>query len=261
VTDFSCGLTSNSVDRLPVLSQRDRAVNGPRAPKRVGIMQPYLFAYLGYYQLIKAVDEYIVYDDVQYKKGGWINRNYLLMNGQRSMFTVRLRGASPNLIINQIEMADNFSRFIKTIASAYGRAPQYKPVQRLLSTICDFPSTNLALFVDNSLKEIANYLGIDTSFTCSSTLKKDNSLRGQEKILEICAQREASEYINAIGGRVLYDPDEFAKHNIRLKFLKPNLSSYRQFNNEFVPSLSIIDVLMFNSIETANEMLDDYELL
>jgi hypothetical protein len=236
-------------------------VNSARAPKRVGIMQPYLFAYLGYYQLIKMVDEYIVYDDVQYKKGGWINRNCLLINGQRRMFTIKLRSASPHLMINQVDLLDNFSRFMKTIASAYGRAPQYKRVHCLLSKICEFPSTNLALFIDNSQRMIGSYLGIDTFFIRSSTLTKNNSLKGQEKVLEICAQREASEYINAIGGQVLYDPDEFAKHNIRLQFLKPNLIPYKQFNNEFVPSLSIIDVLMFNSVETVNEMLDDYELL
>jgi hypothetical protein len=221
--------------------------------KRLGIMQPYLFPYLGYYQLINAVDEFI--------KGGWINRNNILNQGQKSLFTFPLVGASPNKLINEIEYADEFGKFQKTLAMAYGKAPYKAEVFAFMDKVCNFPDKNLARFNGNALMEVAAYLGMATTFIYSSTLKKDTSLRAQDKVLAICAELGAEQYINAIGGLELYSRDDFKNHGLELKFLRPELPEYNQRQAEFIPGLSIIDIMMFNTPDEIREMLGKYELV
>jgi len=229
--------------------------------KTLGIMQPYLFPYIGYFQLIKAVDEYVIYDDIQFIKGGWTNRNNILIQDQKSLFTVALEQASPNKLINEISYKDEFAKFQKTLAMAYARAPHKEAVLSLVDRVCAFPDKNLARFNGHSLQLVADYLGLDTKFVYSSDLHKDNSLRAQAKVLAICEELGAGRYINAIGGIELYDRAEFKRHGIELNFLQPDLSEYKQFSNAFVPGLSIIDVMMFNAPGKINSMLDQYELI
>lgn len=229
--------------------------------KTLGIMQPYLFPYLGYFQLIKLVDEYVVYDDVQFIKGGWINRNNILLNGERKLLSVRLRGASPNKRINEIEIADDFTRFVQTLEMAYAGAPYQADVMALIERIVAHEDRNLARFAEHSLRCTAEHLGLDTVFTVSSDLRKDDALRGQEKVLAICRELSADRYVNAIGGRELYHQADFSREGVELRFLRPTPSPYVQFRNDFVAGLSIIDVLMFNAPERVDEMLDQYELL
>jgi hypothetical protein len=228
---------------------------------KLGIMQPYLFPYIGYWQLIKEVDTYVVYDDVAYIVRGWINRNNLLVNGEKRLFTISLKTASPNKLINEIEILDDFTRFIKTIEHNYSKAPYYENVIKIILQISAFNKSNLALFITNSIRIICNYLNIKTNIVLSSSLKKDNSLKGKEKIISICKQLDADEYYNSIGGIELYKREDFINNNISLYFLKPELIPYKQFKNDFIPGLSIIDVMMFNSVETINGMLDDFELV
>lgn len=229
--------------------------------KKVGLMQPYLFPYLGYFQLLHAVDEYVIYDDVQFIKGGRINRNNILVNGEATRFTVSLKKASPNKLINQIEIHDDFNSFQSMLDKAYHGAPQKEIVSWLIRDICAYEDKNLANFTGNSIKKIADYLGIGTTLLYSSNLNKDNSLQGQDKVIDICEELGAGLYINAIGGQELYDKQTFKKHRIELKFLKPELRQYAQFNNDFIPYLSIIDIMMFNSPAEIREMLNDYELI
>jgi len=229
--------------------------------KRLAIMQPYLFPYLGYFQVMKAVDQYVIYDDVQYIKGGWINRNNLLMQGEKKLLSVRLLGASPNKLINEVEVDEDFAKMQKTISSYYARAPFLSEVSELLARICSYPDRNLARFIANSLAEICRYLNLDTELLMSSHLKKDITLKGQDKVLAICKVLSADIYINAIGGQSLYNRAEFQQHGVELKFLKTGPVIYRQTSNEFVPDLSIIDVMMFNSQEDVSLLLDRYELI
>lgn len=224
-------------------------------------MQPYLFPYIGYFQLLNAVDEYVIYDDVQYIKGGWINRNNLLIGGQKVLFTFQLNDASPNKLINEIEIKSDFTKFLKTVQMAYSKAPYKTPVCELLERICAYDDKNLARFIGNSIMEIAQYLSIDTKIIYSSELEKDNHLAAQDKIIAICQKLDADVYINAIGGRELYNKKTFTNNDIDLKFLQPNLQPYKQLKNDFIPGLSIIDVLMFNSSEEIKEMMNCYELI
>lgn len=230
--------------------------------KKIAIMQPYLFPYFGYFQMMKVVDEYVIYDDVQYIKGGWINRNNILIGSNKTLFTIILGGGgSPNKPINEMEIKDDFTKFLKTISMAYSRAPYKEPVYNLICKICAYEDKNLARFIGNSFKEITHYLGLQTKYIYSSDLKKNNQLKAQDKVIAICEELVADVYINAIGGQGLYDRETFKNHDIELKFLKTPLIQYKQFGGEFVPWLSIIDVMMFNSPEEINKMMDNYELI
>ena len=206
--------------------------------------------YIGYWQLIKAVDTYVVFDDVNYINKGWINRNRLLINGQDHLFTISLRNASQNRLINEIDIADDFSKLKKQIEFAYKKAPFFQSLVQLMGPIFDYPEKNLAEFLFNSIKIVCNYLDIKTNLVKSSNVEKNDSLHAESK-----------KYLNAIGGQSLYHRDVFQSNGVELNFLKSNLIPYKQFENDFIAGLSIIDVMMFNSVSKIRTMLDEYELI
>ena len=228
---------------------------------KLGIMQQYFMPYIGYWQLMAAVDTYVIYDDVNYIKKGWINRNNILVNNDKQIFTISLNGASQNKLINEITIADDFTKLRKTIHMAYHKAPYYNDVMALLDKIFSYQSSNLADFIANSIKLVCKYLDIQTKIIISSDIEKDNSLKGQDKILEICKLLKADTYYNAIGGQELYDKSVFFKENIKLCFLKSDIPEYSQYKNDFIPGLSIIDVLMFNNPLQVQQMLTNYTLV
>jgi hypothetical protein len=228
---------------------------------KLGIMQPYFLPYLGYWQLMKAVDKYVAYDDVAYIKGGWINRNNLLVSGEKKLFSIALKGASSHKLINEMEIGDDFRKFLNTIRTNYAKAPFFRDVFRLLERIIACNSRRLSEFIVHSFKEVLAYLQINAEILVSSELPKDCRLKGKEKVIHICNIMGADTYCNAIGGRDLYDKAEFASHGIDLKFLTTNLRPYSQFGGNFIPGLSILDVLMFNSPDQVKPMMDDYALV
>lgn len=227
----------------------------------LGIMQPYFMPYIGYWQLMAAVDKYVVYDDVNFIKRGWVNRNNILLNGEPYMFSVALSGASQNKLFNEIDIIDDFSKLKKTLHHSYNKAPYYEKTMRLLDEILEYPDKNLAHFLYHSFSVMLNYLDVQTELIMSSSVDKDNSLKGQDKILDICRVLQADIYINAIGGQELYNYDDFIKNRIELKFLKPNSITYHQYKNELVPNLSIIDLLMFNGKIETKQLLYEYTLI
>lgn len=224
-------------------------------------MQPYIFPYIGYFQLINSVDNFIVYDDVNFIKQGWVNRNRILLNGCPFLFTLHLINSSSFRLINQIYIGNNQMKLLKTFEQAYLRAPFYKQVSVLLKQILNFKEQNLAKFVLNSIKTICNYLDIKTRIIISSDIAKNNSLKAEMKVLSICKILNAEIYINAIGGTEFYSKEFFSNNGIKLYFLQTNEIIYKQFNNIFVPNLSIIDVLMFNSPENVQNQINNYELI
>lgn len=228
---------------------------------KLGIMQPYFLPYLGYWQLINAVDTYVVYDDVAYIKGGWINRNNFLVQGNSKLFTFSLDGASSYKLINEISVKDDFSNFRKMLQYNYTKAPFFNECMEIIETIISYDKSNLGKFLYNSIMVVSDYLNFNTKIILSSEIQKDNSLKGKDKVIHICKLFEADEYYNAIGGQELYDKKEFLQNNIKLSFVKTNMKPYKQFKNEFVPGLSILDILMFNSKEQVNELLLDYDLV
>ncbi len=229
--------------------------------KSIAIMQPYLFPYLGYFQLMQAADIFVILDDVNYINKGFINRNFILLNGQSYRITLALLGASQNKLINGITISNNAPRILKTIAVSYKKAPFFQEVFPILNSLFLHNEKNLARFIGHSLQILANTLALNTKFVYSSEINKDNTLKAQYKMIEICHQLKINTYLNAIGGMQLYDKMTFKNHRIDLFFIKSHLQKYMQFNNEFVPNLSIIDVLMFNQNEDIKKMLAHYELV
>lgn len=229
---------------------------------KLGIMQPYFMPYIGYFQLMKAVDKYVVYNDVNYIKGGWVARNNILVQGKKQLFTIQLQGASPNKRFEDIQILDNFKKLTKTLELNYSKAPYFSSTMSLMESIFSFSNKRLDLFIKHSFECVLSYLGVNTELILSSDIAKDNSLKGKDKVLEICNLLHADTYYNAIGGRGLYDKDEFANHGISLAFLKTKDSlRYNQFEgNDFIPNLSMIDILMFNTAEEINVLLDKYML-
>ncbi len=232
---------------------------------RVGIMQPYIFPYIGYFQTINTVDKYVIYDDIQFIKGGWINRNRLLINGKASMITLKIKKENFNLNINEKSLVDNFeyenNKFLKSIELAYSRAPYFGDMINVIRDILNYKEKNLSRFITNSIVKICNFLEINTEIIISSQLKKDKSLTGQEKVIHVNKILGSDTYINAIGGMELYSKAKFKEQEIDLFFIKIKEVKYKQFNGDFIPNLSIIDVLMFNSKEEVKRLLNEYELV
>jgi hypothetical protein len=231
----------------------------------IAIMQPYLFPYLGYFQLINAVQRFVIHDDVQYIKGGWINRNRILQNGNASMYTFSLKKASSYALINEREFSDHFlvekNRFLRVLYAAYKNAAYRDQVLSLVEDVLDIKETQISKGITLGLMKICDYLNIDTPFLISSEILKNNNTKGEERVLELNHSLSASIYINTIGGGKLYSKERFAHENIELRFLQTSPIQYKQFGNEFVPNLSIIDVLMFNPIDKVQSYLEDYMLI
>ena len=228
---------------------------------KLAIMQPYFFPYIGYFQLINAVDKFVIYDDVNYIKQGWINRNRILLDGKDHFLTLSLLNAGSYRLINEIEIGPNRHKLLKTIGQTYKKAPFFHEVFSLIEGILTCEENNLAFFLEISVRRIVAFLNIKTDLMVSSTIKKDAAKKGQDKVLEICEKMNAAVYVNAEGGQELYSKEIFNLKGIALKFIKSRPINYVQFNNEFVPGLSIIDVLMFNSKENVNKMLKSYDFL
>lgn len=224
-------------------------------------MQPYFFPYIGYFQLMNAVDIYVIADDLHFEKSSFIKRNYILEQKHSHIISLQLIGASQNKLINEIEVGNNKNKLLQEIERAYNKAPFFHDVFPLLQAILGNGEKNLAKFLSYSIKEIAHYLDIQTKFICSHDIEKDNHLRFDNRIMDICKVLKADKYINAIGGKELYDKDKFQKQGIQLSFLETNFITYKEFENDFIPNLSIIDVMMFNSKDEIKELLNRYELI
>lgn len=231
---------------------------------KVGIMQPYFLPYIGYWQLMNAVDTYVIYDDVNFIKGGWINRNRILVNGEPKYFNIPMLGASPYKSINEIGVNNDtklIEKKLRVIEGAYRNAPFYQDVYPIIKRILSCEKDNLADYITESFYIICDYLEITTKLIKSSSLEKDCSLRAQDKVLAICESLGATEYYNAIGGQELYSFNDFKKRGIELKFLKTDSIEYNQFNKGFQSNLSIIDVMMFNSKTQIRQLLQKYTLV
>lgn len=231
---------------------------------KLAIMQPYFIPYIGYFQLINAVDVFVVYDNIQFTKKGWFHRNRILVNGKDKMFSVPLKKDSDYLDVAQRELADSFDneskKIIRKIKASYQKAPYYKEVMPLVKECFQRGSGNLFDFIHTSLELLTQFLQIETKIIISSAIDIDHTLKSQDKVLAICKNLNADIYINAIGGQDLYVAEAFRNKGIELRFIKTKPVEYKQFDNEFVPWLSIIDVMMFNSKEEIIKMLGLYIL-
>ena len=231
---------------------------------KLAIMQPYFFPYLGYFQLINSVDTFILYDDVNYIKKGWINRNNILLNNKQHLINVPLIAASQNKLINEIEILKENKwklNLLKTIYQSYKTAPFFQPTYSIIEKTLYSNSETISELNTFAVREIIDYLDIKTQIKVNSTIDNNKELKGQTKILNICVNENATNYHNPIGGIELYDRLTFKQHGIDLFFMQNRLIDYPQFNSNFISGLSIIDVLMFNNKQEIQNMLTKYELL
>jgi len=231
---------------------------------RLAIMQPYYFPYIGYFQLIAAVDMFVVYDDIKYTKKGWINRNRMLQNGKDVMFTLPLKSDSDYLDVRERVLAADLNRdkLLNQFKGAYARAPYFAQAFPLIENIVRYEDANLFRFLYHSIARICEYVGITTEIKLSSSLMIDHDLKNQDRVIALCEAAGATSYVNAIGGVALYSKAMFREKNIDLKFIQSKPFEYPQFDNEFVPWLSIIDVMMFNPVDSIQTCIStNYELI
>lgn len=229
----------------------------------VAIMQPYFLPYIGYFQLIHAVDAFVVYDNIQYTKKGWINRNRMLVNHAPATFSVPVAKGSDYADIRDRQVAAAFDapRMVRQFAQAYRPAPYVDETMPLVEQVLGHPPSDLFTFVHASLLATCAHLGIDTPIRVSSTIDTDHTLRGDERVRAICHACEATRYINPIGGTDLYCADTFAADGLELAFLRSRPVEYPQLGGPFVPWLSIVDVLMFNGVDGTRRLLDEFDLV
>lgn len=229
-------------------------------------MQPYIFPYIGYFQMVKAVDKFVFYDDVNFIKQGWINRNRILINSSDFLFTVPLHKANSFCLIKDTLVNEKFydiwkRKFLRSVDQNYKSAPYFSDVYVLVQNVLETKCTSISQLAIESVITTSKYLELNTEFFISSERYENKDLERQDRLLDICKKENAAQYINALGGQELYTKESFREMGIKLNFIKTLPITYKQFNNEFVPWLSIIDVLMFNSVEEVNELLEKYELI
>ncbi|WP_394695520.1 WbqC family protein [Pseudoxanthomonas japonensis] len=226
--------------------------------RRLAIMQPYFFPYIGYFQLVAAVDRFVFYDDVAFMKQGWINRNRLLLSGRPSWFTLPVSGASSNRKINELSVqpGDVWRRkMLASVRQSYGRAPYFEQAYGLLAGILLSDECSLSALARRSVVDLSRYMGLETEFVVSSGRYGNEGMQGAERVLDICRRERATEYHNLPGGKALYSVEQFAAAGVELCFVEPNPMEYMQMEAPFKPFLSMLDVLMFNERSTLLPLL------
>lgn len=231
---------------------------------KTAIMQPYFFPYLGYWQLIQSVDQFVILDDVNYIKRGYINKNSILLNGKPHRFSISIEKPSQNRLISETNLsfpAEEREKLLKTFEMAYHKADHFHDAFPVIEQAVLFPEHRLVPFLQNALSVTMDYLGMDTRLLLASKEEKDESKKAQDKIIDLAKRLGTDTYINAIGGMELYDKETFRKNGIDLYFIQMNPHEYRQFGHPFVPNLSMIDIMMFNSKDEIRTLLNDYTLI
>ncbi|MBO6496913.1 MAG: WbqC family protein [Roseivirga sp.] len=230
----------------------------------IGIMQPYFCPYLGYFQLINKVDQFVIYDNIEYSRRGWFSRNRIAINDRANLFSIPLKRDSDYLHVNDRFLSDSSSKSIakilRRIENSYRHADYYSEIFPVVKSVFNCQNTNLFDYIQHSVVVWKNLLNINTPLIRSSELEIDHSLKAQNKVIAICKHLNASTYINPIGGTPLYDRKHFSEHGLNIKFLEMNPLKYNQQNERFISSLSVIDVLMHNGIDKTIELLSEYKL-
>ncbi|WP_256250268.1 WbqC family protein [Pseudomonas sp. NBRC 111143] len=215
-------------------------------------MQPYLFPYAGYFNLVGQVDKFVFYDDVNFIKGGWINRNRLLLSGDVRYFTVPLSGASPNLKINQVKLQPKAvwaRKLLEGIRQSYSKAPNFTACFDLLLEVFDGDFDDIGALARRSVVKSAERMGFGVEFVDSSGIYGNTELTAQDRVIDICVRENAHTYVNLPGGKALYSSEAFLEKGVELCFTRPELAPYPQFDKPFEPGLSIVDMMMFNDFE------------
>lgn len=229
------------------------------------IMQPYFFPYLGYFSLIKESDLFILFDTPQYIRHGWINRNQILNNhGKPFYIMVPLMKMKRETPINQMIIRNNENwqqKLFEQLKVYKNKAPFYHQVTEMLQNVFGKTTDSIVTLNYNAIKEVCSYLDITTPIKIFSEMELDiqDVHAADEWALNICEAIGATNYINPIGGLDFFDQKKYSERGIDIKFLKHLPVEYSQFENEFIPHLSILDVLMFNDPNKIQDLLGDFK--
>ena len=243
---------------------------------KLAIMQPYFMPYIGYFQAMAAVDKYLLYDKVAFIKKGWINRNRIYIQNVGTQFiTIPLKNKSSFTNISDVQIdntTDWRSKMLNLIYYNYKRSLFFDVVYPLMENSIKQSSELISEYNFVVLNQIATFLDINTPIElCTDPMYEgiekqlakydDSLLRKYDRIKFICQANNADNYINPIGGQDLYDKKVFAEHGIKLSFVQTEQFAYPQFAPEFIPNLSIIDVLMHNGKAGTKQLLNAYTLI
>lgn len=230
------------------------------------IMQPYFFPYVGYFSLIKNSDHWIVFDEISFMRKSWGSRNRMLQSSDETQWihapTIKQpRGTNySDIMIRNDE--DWKTKILSQLHFYRSKAPYYGEVTKLLNDIFGPEFERLSEFNVYAMFKVCEYLGIEFNHTMYSDLdlgiesvdySGEWALRIMEKIGE-------SKYTNMMSGHFLFHEKDWKDSNIELNFLDNEINEYKQ-HGEFVSNLSILDVMMWNSIESTNRIVDDYNIL
>jgi hypothetical protein len=234
---------------------------------KLAVMQPYFFPYLGYFSLIKHTDLFILLDITQYNQCGWISRNRILKPSDCWQYIkVPVRKHALKTRIKDILIQNNLpwrTRILAQLEHYRKKAPFYRIITSLLEELFSNDFKSVVDLDFKTLKGVCSYLGIQTPFRIFSEMNLliDTPNHPDEWALNTCKRiTGVTEYWNPPGGMNFYDRSKYKANNITLKFHQLNLENYSQNRSPFEPGLSVLDVMMFNSVETINRMLDNYEL-
>ena len=232
---------------------------------KIALMQPYFFPYIGYFQLIHAVDEFIIFDNAQYIRRGWINRNRVLNEHKESVYiNIPIQKAPRETKIKDIVIDNsNWEEIIYCQLNYYRKAPNYVFVMDFLKDCFNRHIPNLSELNTSLLKKVCHLIGIDTKITVlSERFPMLNEMNEADDWgIEVTNALNATTYINAIGGMEFYNQQKYRANGLDIQFIKTDLKPYKQLHDVFVPGLSIIDVMMFNQPEEIKEMLEIHELI
>lgn len=232
--------------------------------KSVAIIQPNFFPWIGYFEIIKKVDKFIILDDVHYTYKDWRNRNKINLSNKEHWINVPvIKRSTKNLIVN-VKIHDDFQadKFLKKITHAYNQSNHFNFAINILKTILEEQNyIYLCDLLNNSLKKICNLLNIKTEIILSSELKLENSIEKNKRLVKICKIVGADTYISGPGGLNYLNPNLFTDNSISLFIVKYKKQIDYIDNNKFkfLENLSIID-LLFHQGSNSYKFLKDVDL-
>lgn len=229
----------------------------------IAIMQPYFFPYIGYWQLMNYVDVFVIYDIGMFRPHGWINRNRI-KNGQGEIYLTVPIHRTINCRICDMEIVsttDFRGKMLRTLQHSYGQAPHFRSCYDNISKSINYLTNDLTDYLYKNMLAVVDYLGISTKIVKASDLSIDYREGAVNRIVDICDYFGIHNYINPIGGISLYSKDDLKKFGVNINFIKSKDIRYAQGKGSFIENLSIIDVMMYNSIEQMHELLQRFEII
>lgn len=246
--------------------------------------QPYFLPYLGFYQLIHAVDQFVIYDSFNYIKSGWVNRNRLLVVGAGpAYFTLPTEHGSSFKKIRDIKLSTHRNwrrKLLDTFVMNYKRCPFFEETRALIEAIIGAETDSLSDLATRSIVDVCKHLEINTRLIANPVydeletglqaaslsetfpaVKLEHPSKGCVRLIAVCQMLGATEFVNAIGGQTLYYKSDFQANGVDLHFLSYRDEPYRQTTKEYYPGLSIVDVLMNCGKEGTIRRLNNYELV